>query len=104
MKSHDETSGSLRARASKFVSCLIATCGALIGVGLLWMAAEGIAAQGMFVTCRKVLRCWVSASETPGSFWLTAAMLSLVGLCFSAYSVLFVYTYLKMRRSEPRRI
>lgn len=104
MTSHDQTNNSLPAGASKFVSCLITACGALIGAGLLWMAADGIAAQGMFMTCKKVLSCWVSASETPGPFWLTVAMLSVVGFCLLAYSVFFIYAYLRMRRLEKEAV
>jgi hypothetical protein len=100
MKSQDETGNSLRAGVSKLVSCLLAACAALIGAGMLWMAVEGVAAKGLFITCKKVLRCWVSVSETPEPFWATVAMLSVVGFGLLAYGVFFVYAYLRMRRLE----
>jgi hypothetical protein len=97
---NDETGNSMGAGASKLFSSLLAACGGLIGVTTLWMAVEGIAAQGMFLTCKKVLTCWVSASETPGPFWVNVALLSLMGICLSGYCVFFVYMYLKMRFSR----
>lgn len=100
MKPPDKPANSIRASAYKLISCLLAACAALIGAGLLSIMVEGIAAQGMFITCRKVLRCWVSASENPGPFWMAVAMFSLLGICFFAYGVVFAYQYLKLRRSE----